>query len=111
LLKDLKQTIVSKASDLYNARMDSTREKLVSLLHRAKDGVAVDALAKALGVTITAVRQHLVSLERDGLVTRGETVPSGGRPQQLYVLTSAGNESFPRQYSWFSDVLIARMKE
>ena len=89
----------------------TTREKLVSLLHRSKDGVGVEALARSLGVTITAVRQHLVALERDGVVGRGDTVPSGGRPQQLYVLTAEGRETFPRQYSWFSDVLIARMKD
>lgn len=32
--------------------------------------------------------------------------PSGGRPQQLYVLTDEGKEAFPRHYSWFAQLLV-----
>lgn len=89
---------------------DGKRTKLLALLQGAKAGLAADALAGGLGITITAVRQHLVSLERDGLVGRGDSVPSGGRPQQLFVLTDKGRERFPRQYSWFAAVLLDAMR-
>jgi predicted ArsR family transcriptional regulator len=85
---------------------DSTQQSLLRTLLRNKDGLTVQALAQMLDVSRNAVRQHLTSLERDGLVTKGRTQPSGGRPEQLYVLTSEGSEQFPRQYSWFSELLL-----
>src|ERR1700680_3838581 len=39
-------------------------------------------------------RQHLTALERDGMVIKGETQSSGGRPEQLFGLTTAGHELF-----------------
>lgn len=85
---------------------DTTQQSLLRTLLRNKDGLTVQALAQLLDVSRNAVRQHLTSLERDGLVMKGRTQPSGGRPEQLYVLTSAGSEQFPRQYSWFSELLL-----
>jgi predicted ArsR family transcriptional regulator len=85
---------------------DSTQQSLLRTLLRNKDGLTVQALAHILEVSRNAVRQHLTSLERDGFVTKGRTQPSGGRPEQLYVLTSEGSEQFPRQYSWFSELLL-----
>jgi predicted ArsR family transcriptional regulator len=83
-----------------------TQHVLLRELLRNKEGLTVDALAKILDVSRNAVRQHIMSLERDGLVAKGKTQPSGGRPEQLYVLTPAGEERFPRQYSWFSEMLL-----
>jgi predicted ArsR family transcriptional regulator len=85
---------------------ESTGRSLMRMLLRNKDGLTVQALAQALDVSRNAVRQHLTSLERDGLVAKGRSRPSGGRPEQLYGLTEVGNERFPRQYSWFSELLL-----
>jgi predicted ArsR family transcriptional regulator len=35
---------------------------------------------------------------------------SGGRPEQLYGLTSAGSELFPRHYSWFAELLLDSLR-
>src|SRR5262249_55328707 len=93
------------ASSLGDRRAD-----LMAALLREKGGLTVDALADTLGVTRTAVRQHLVTLERDGHVARGGTRPTGGRPEVLYVLTELGAEQFERRYSWFADLLIGLLK-
>lgn len=82
------------------------RRQLMRHLLRNKTGASIDELAGATGVTRTAVRQHLASLMRDGLVTSQGQRPSGGRPQRLYVLTADGRETFPRHYSWFSQLLV-----
>jgi len=84
----------------------STQKSLLTALLRNKAGLTVEALAQSLDISRNAVRQHLTSLERDGLVARGKTQSSGGRPEQLYILTNEGNERFPRQYSWFSQLLL-----
>lgn len=89
---------------------DSTQRALMRTLLHNKGGLTVQALAQALDISRNAVRQHLTSLERDGLVAKGMTQPSGGRPEQLYVLTNEGNERFPRQYSWFSELLLQMLQ-
>src|SRR5262245_1902957 len=68
------------------------RKRLMRHLLRNKAGATIDALSVAIGVTRTAVRQHLAALMRDGFAARGGTRPTGGRPEQLYVLTDRGKE-------------------
>jgi predicted ArsR family transcriptional regulator len=82
------------------------RAQLLRHLLRHKTGASIDELALAIGVTRTAVRQHLASLMQEGLVAPGGARPSGGRPQRLFRLTAEGRESFPRRYSWFAQLLI-----
>ena len=40
-------------------------------------------MSKGLGITDNAVRQHITAFERDGMVIKGETQSSGGRPPAL----------------------------
>ncbi|HUG16907.1 MAG TPA: winged helix-turn-helix transcriptional regulator [Thermomicrobiales bacterium] len=82
------------------------RKRLMRHLLRNKSGASIEELARVLGVTRTAVRQHLASLCRDGLVAPGAERATGGRPERLFVLTPAGREAFPRHYSWFAILLI-----
>ncbi len=93
--------------ELYGER----RKGLLRHLLRRKGGATVDELAQALGVTRTAIRQHLAALMRDGFVVRGAERASGGRPLTLYVLTNEGRETFPRQYSWFARLLVEAMAQ
>ncbi|SEO62780.1 metalloregulator ArsR/SmtB family transcription factor [Nitrosovibrio sp. Nv6] len=87
------------------------QKQLLKLLRGTKPGMSVDELSKGLEITRNAVRQHLSSLEGAGLVTAGATRPSGGgRPQQLYILTERGQESFPRQYSWLAQLVVASVQ-
>jgi predicted ArsR family transcriptional regulator len=85
------------------------RKHLLRHLLRNKSGATIDELARAIGVTRTAVRQHLAALMRDGLVAAGAVRPTGGRPERLFLLTDAGKEEFPRRYSWFAQLLIEAM--
>jgi predicted ArsR family transcriptional regulator len=86
------------------------QRQLLRLLLKNKSGLTVEELSKGLKITRNAVRQHLVALEGDRLVAQGATRPSGGRPQQLYLLTEKGKEIFPRHYSWFAQLVIEGIK-
>ena len=90
--------------------MGLRQQQLLNMLLREKAGLTVEQLSQGLGITANAVRQHLMALERDGLVAKGETKASGGRPEQLYGLTAAGNELFPRHYSWFAELLLESLR-
>lgn len=90
--------------------LSDRQKQLLQLLLKYKSGMTVDDISQKLAITRNAVRQHLAGLESDALVALGSTRPSGGRPQQLYVLTDKGKELFPRRYSWFAQLLIESMK-
>ncbi|BAN48938.1 metalloregulator ArsR/SmtB family transcription factor [Metapseudomonas resinovorans] len=89
--------------------MGRTQQDLLGALLYQPGGMSIDELANHLAVTRTAIRQHLAALERDGLVLRGETRPTGRRPEQLYQLSAHGRELFPRQYQLLADLLIGEV--
>lgn len=86
-------------------------KEFLELLIRNKSGLTVEDFSGSLGITRNAVRQHLATLETHAMVTKSVTRPSGGRPEQLYILTEKGRGLFPRQYSWFAQLLIEVLKQ
>lgn len=89
--------------------MGRTQQDLLAALLYQPGGMSIDELASHLAVTRTAIRQHLAALERDALVLRGETRPTGRRPEQLYQLSPRGRELFPRQYQLLADLLLGEV--
>ncbi|CAH1199378.1 Transcriptional regulator [Candidatus Nitrotoga sp. BS] len=86
--------------------LGSRQQELLKLLLKHKGGLTLEELSEYLKITRNAVRQHVAALENSGIVTQGVSRPSGGRPEQLYVLTDAGKEFFPRNYSWFAQLMV-----
>jgi len=83
----------------------STREQLLTLLKKS-EGLTADQLARMLGITSMAVRKHLTTLERDGLVTTSLLRRKIGRPARLYRLSAQADALFPQQYdAMLTDVL------
>lgn len=90
----------------------NTREALLQELLIAKPaGLTLDDLAAGLGITRTAVRQHVTALERDGLVAVNGVRPSGRRPSRTYGLTERGLEAFPRRYDLLSTSMLRSLRE
>lgn len=86
------------------------QQNLLKLLLKKKPGMSIEEISAGLGITRPATRQHLSSLERRGYVERGDLLASGGRPGQSYRLSKNGYDLFPKQYSWFSEVLVESLK-
>jgi predicted ArsR family transcriptional regulator len=74
----------------------TTRGRVVQLLRRASR--TVEELAQALGLTDNAVRAHLATLERDGLVRQGGLRRGPGKPSYTYDLTPDSERLFPKPY-------------
>src|SRR4051812_36032113 len=74
----------------------STRGRVVALLRRA--GSTVDELGRALGLTGNAVRAHIATLERDGLVEQRGVRRGASKPAYAYDLTPAAEQLFPKAY-------------
>ena len=75
----------------------STRGRIVLLLRRASR--TVDELARELDLTDNAVRAHLATLERDGLVQQQGVRRGPGKPSYSYQLTPDAARLFPKAHS------------
>lgn len=91
--------------------LGTRQQALLRLLLEHKAGLTTEELATQLGITRTAVRQHLAALGSSGLVGSGPSRASGGRPQQLYVLSEAGKEQFPRGYAWLAELIVDSIRQ
>jgi DeoR family suf operon transcriptional repressor len=89
---------------------DSQKQVLDQLM-QDRSGATLDELVTAVGLSRTAVNQHLMTLERDGYVRKAAPRRTGGRPVNVYVLTEDGTNLFPKQYSWFSKLLIQTLHQ
>lgn len=88
---------------------DTTRGRIVRLLRRAQR--TVDELAQELGLTDNAVRAHLASLERDGMV-RIDGVrrqPGAGKPATVYEIHPDAETLLSRGYVPLLTSLLAEL--
>lgn len=79
------------------AELPATRRALLVALRKRGEARA-EELAEELGVTVSAVRQHLQSLTAADLVVHREERPGPGRPRHVYRLGGAAEALFPRAY-------------
>jgi DeoR family suf operon transcriptional repressor len=89
----------------------SSQQAVLNHLLEHKSGATLEEVISAVGLSRTAVNQHFAALERDGYVQKSAPRKTGGRPQHVYVLTEAGANLFPKQYSWFSKMLIQTLRQ
>ncbi len=87
---------------------ESTRGRIVSLLRRGTS--SVDELSQQLELTDNAVRSHLATLERDGLVERGGVIPGARKPHFAYQLTDEARHLFPKAYHALFNQLLTVLK-
>jgi predicted ArsR family transcriptional regulator len=74
-----------------------TRGKILLTLKR-KGSMSVDGLSREVNITPMGIRQHLLVLERKGIVEYVTKKHGVGRPGFLYRLTETANELFPKGY-------------
>jgi predicted ArsR family transcriptional regulator len=87
---------------------ESSRGRIVSLLRDGRR--TVNELAAELGLTDNAIRAHLASLERDGLVRQSGIQPGTRKPHFAYQLTSEAERLFPKAYDVLLNQLITTLK-
>jgi DeoR family suf operon transcriptional repressor len=82
------------------------------LLHLKTSGSAgSEAIATAIGVTLSGTRQHLTALERDGLVAHTDVRDGRGRPKFVYYLTPMADNLFPRNYVDLTNELLEYVED
>jgi len=86
------------------------QQQILKLLLENKAGLSIDEIATALDISRNAVQQHFTVLEKDGYIQMGMVNKTAGRPVRSFVLTEAGINSFPKQYAWFSELILTDLK-
>ena len=90
----------------------STRqEQILTLLLNSIAGMSIDEMATELQISRNALKQHLLALEKQQLVQEASLNSTGGRPARSYSLTKQGVNRFPKQYAWFSELLIEELTQ
>ncbi|HET6360463.1 MAG TPA: helix-turn-helix domain-containing protein [Gemmatimonadota bacterium] len=82
---------------------EGTKRALLDLVVRQEQ--TAEQLAEQLGVSATAVRQHLGTLAGLGLVERRKAGTRGGRPAFLYRLSDLGRRAYPKRH----DLLVLEL--
>ena len=77
-----------------------TREKIIFMLKK-NGALSIDSISRELSITSMGIRQHLLSLERKGLIEYVTKRQGIGRPAFLYRLTEKAEDLFPKTYDSF----------
>lgn len=87
---------------------ESSRGRIVNLLRGTTK--TVNELADELDLTDNAVRAHLLSLERDGLIRQRGVQRGTRKPHFSYELTPEAESLFPKAYDALLNELIGVLK-
>jgi predicted ArsR family transcriptional regulator len=88
----------------------STRGKIVTALRRRHAASAVD-LAGEFGLSTNAVRQQLLTLERDGYVAERAVRRGPTKPTLEYSLTPSAETLFPQRYDMMLNAVLRQVKD
>ena len=88
--------------------LESTRGRIIMLLRR--NDLTVNGLAAELDLTDNAVRAHLLSLERDGLISQKGMIKGVRKPHYIYGLSDYARELFPRPYGLLFNRLLSSLR-
>ena len=86
----------------------STRGRIVTLVRGTTR--TVNELAEELELTDNAVRAHLLSLERDGLIKQSGVQRGTRKPHFAYELTEEAENLFPKAYDALFNHLLSVLK-
>ena len=77
---------------------------------KARGPLAAATLARALGITVVGIRQHLAKLNAEGLVAFDEQAGEIGRPKRFWRLTAKGHGRFPDTHGELTVSLIGGIR-
>ena len=88
----------------------SQRLSVVNLLKRSQ-GLTVREMALRLGMSYMGIKQHCLTLQRDGYLDTWRRPQKMGRPEMVYRLTRRTHDLFPCDSNDFTLELLKSIKE
>lgn len=93
-----------------NQQLDiSTRDKILQLL-KTKGELSAKEITEFIGITSMAVRRHINTLEKEGLIESKTIRQPMGRPTAIYHLTDQAESFFPNKYHTLTLDLLGELE-
>jgi predicted ArsR family transcriptional regulator len=88
--------------------MQDTKQRILTFL-KMNGGLTTGDLSNMLGISATAVRRHLNTLEAQNLVSHRTEQRGMGRPSFVYELTAGASNVFPQSYAAFATEVLQEL--
>ncbi len=90
--------------------VSARQNQILKLLLTNRDGLTIDEVSQALDISRSAIQQHFAVLESNQFITPISFSKTAGRPVRVYVISEKGINHFPKQYAWFSELILDELK-
>lgn len=91
--------------------ISARQHQILELLLENRIGLSIDEIAQAMDISRTAVQQHFFSIENEEYIKKSTLTKTAGRPVTIYAITDKGINYFPKQYAWFSGLVLSDLQE
>jgi len=86
------------------------RLEIINSLKRTK-GMSVNELVDKMGMSYMGIKQHCLTLQRDGYLDTWRRPQKMGRPEMVYRLTRRSHDLFPADSNFFTMELLDSAKD
>jgi len=97
-------------SKLLRKLAKSQKYQILAEIKRSQ-GLSVSQLCERINLSYMGVKQHCVSLERDGYLDTWRRPKGMGRPEKAYRLTPQAQEFFPSEHTNFTGEILKSLEE
>jgi len=104
-------TVISPMNQRLLAEIGRTqRLEIVNSLKRTK-GMSVNELVEKMGMSYMGIKQHCLTLQRDGYLDTWRRPQKMGRPEMVYRLTRRSHDLFPVDSNQFTLELLKSVRD
>src|SRR3954465_10403256 len=86
------------------------RLEILNSLKRTK-GMSVNQLVEKMGMSYMGIKQHCLTLQRDGYLDTWRRPQKMGRPEMVYRLTRRSHDLFPSDSNRFTVELLDAIRD
>jgi predicted ArsR family transcriptional regulator len=92
-------------------KLAKSQKYLILAEIKRSQGLSVSQLCERINLSYMGVKQHCVSLERDGYLDTWRRPKGMGRPEKAYRLTPLAQDFFPSEHTNFTGEILRSLEE
>ena len=92
-------------------KLAKSQKYLILAEIKRSQGLSVSQLCDRVNLSYMGVKQHCVSLEKDGYLDTWRRPKGMGRPEKAYRLTPLAQEFFPSEHTNFTGEILRSLEE
>src|SRR5258706_281143 len=92
-------------------KLAKSQKYLILAEIKRSQGLSVSQLCERINLSYMGVKQHCVSLEKDGYLDTWRRPKGMGRPEKAYRLTVTAQEFFPSEHTHFTGEILKSIEQ